>query len=103
MLRDIDRGTFTDIDENPNSTTSSTRDAIYIIESLQETLNLVLDARKRLIQLGLYNLGDTNAERKGSGFEMEIRARDSIPQSLEEDEDTDCNATYVPPDTSVEV
>ncbi len=103
LLASIDRGTFTDIDENPNSTTSSTRDAIYIIESLQETLNLVLDARKRLIQLGLYNLGDTNAERKGSGFEMEIRVRDSIPQPLEEDEDTDCHATYVPPDTSVEV
>ncbi len=103
LLEDINRGTFTDPDEPSHSCFSCTRDAIYIIESLQETLNLVLDARKRLIQLGFYSLGITDEEGKGRRQEIQIRARNEVPCKVEKDEHPDNHPTHIPPDTQVEI
>ena len=52
LLELIDPRSFTD----PNELYAQQQDVNYIINNLQECLNDLLDARKKLINLGLYEL-----------------------------------------------
>lgn len=88
--------TFTDIEAKP-------LDVCYIIENLQECLNCLLDARKKLIMLGIYKLDTDYASGETRESEIQIRARTQISEPLEEDEDSDCDPTYIPPNSSMEI
>jgi hypothetical protein len=103
LLKTVDRTNFTDF----TSTNQCTPDVCFIIENLQEALNLTLDARKRLLVLDLYGLEDEyeKAERKAREQEVQIRARKEISSSLEEvsPKDTSYNPTHIPPDEEMEI
>jgi len=98
LLETIDPRSFTD----PNELYAQQQDVNYIINNLQECLNDLLDARKKLINLGLYEL-NVDYEEKGivTRQEVQIRTREEIPPILEEDRDSDCNSVPFPPDSSI--
>lgn len=95
LLESIDPKTFTD----PNELYAQQQDVNHIISNLQECLNNLLDSRKRLINLGLYEL-DVDYEEKGIPSKPQIRIRpgSEIPTVLEENGDTDYNTIPIPPD-----
>lgn len=96
LLDTFDTSSFT----NPQYLASFQRvqDINYISENLQECLNNLLDARKRLINLGLYH-----GQREAGEQEVQIRARTEIPSEMEEDRDSDNDPTSFPSDPSMEV
>jgi len=98
LLELIDPRSFTD----PNELFPQQQDVNYIINNLQECLNDLLDARKKLINLGLYEL-NVDYEEKGivTRQEVQVRTREEIPPILEEDRDSDCNPVPFPPDSSI--
>mgnify|MGYP003508928239 CR=1 FL=1 len=98
LLESIDPRSFTD----PNELYAQQQDVNYIINNLQECLNDLLDARKKLINLGLYEL-NVDYEEKGivTRQEVQISAREEIPSVLEENWDSDCNSVPFPPDSSI--
>ena len=98
LLELIDPRSFTD----PNELFPQQQDVNYIINNLQECLNDLLDARKKLINLGLYEL-NVDYEEKGivTRQEVQVRTREEIPPVLEEDRDSDCNSVPFPPDSSI--
>ena len=102
LLDTINPKIFTDINEHPDR--QKPMDVNYIVDNLQECLNNLLDARKRLINLGLYEL-DVDYEEKGIPTKqtVQIIAREKIPNSLEEDRDSNSNSETIPPDTNVEI
>ena len=98
LLELIDPRSFTD----PNELYAQQQDVNYIINNLQECLNDLLDARKKLINLGLYEL-NVDYEEKGivTRQEVQISAREEIPPILEENWDSDCDSVPLPPDTPI--
>lgn len=74
-------------------------DTIHIIENLQEALNLTLDARKRLMLLGLYE------DDHGKKRQIQERTRDEVPCRMEEiaPEYSDSNPTQIPSDQEMEI
>lgn len=98
LLESIDPRSFTD----PNELYAQQQDVNYIINNLQECLNDLLDARKKLINLGLYEL-NVDYEEKGivTRQEVQVRTREEIPPVLEENWDSDCNSVPFPPDSSI--
>ena len=98
LLELIDPRSFTD----PNKLYAQQQDVNYIINNLQECLNDLLDARKKLINLGLYEL-NVDYEEKGivTRQEVQISAREEIPPILEENWDSDCDSVPLPPDTPI--
>jgi len=98
LLELIDPRSFTD----PNELFPQQQDVNYIINNLQECLNDLLDARKKLINLGLYEL-NVDYEEKGivTRQEVQVRTREEIPPVLEEDRNSDCNSVPFPPDSSI--
>ena len=98
LLESIDPRSFTD----PNELFPQQQDVNYIINNLQECLNDLLDARKKLINLGLYEL-NVDYEEKGivTRQEVQVRTREEIPPILEENWDSDCNSVPFPPDSSI--
>ena len=98
LLESIDPRSFTD----PNELYAQQQDVNYIINNLQECLNNLLDARKKLINLGLYEL-NVDYEEKGivTRQEVQISAREEIPPILEENWDSDCDSVPLPPDTPI--
>ena len=98
LLESIDPRSFTD----PNELYAQQQDVNYIINNLQECLNNLLDARKKLINLGLYEL-NVDYEEKGivTRQEVQISAREEIPSVLEENWDSDCDSVPIPPDPSI--
>lgn len=98
LLELIDPRSFTD----PNELYAQQQDVNYIINNLQECLNDLLDARKKLINLGLYEL-NVDYEEKGivTRQEVQISAREEIPSVLEENWDSDCDSVPLPPDTPI--
>ncbi len=98
LLELIDPRSFTD----PNELYAQQQDVNYIINNLQECLNDLLDARKKLINLGLYEL-NVDYEEKGivTRQEVQVRTREEIPPVLEENWDSDCNSVPFPPDSSI--
>lgn len=101
FLEAIDRRSFTDLGHS--DLYSKPRDVCYIVEQLQESLNCLLDARKRLLMLGLYKLGSDYAEGETREQEIQIRARTQVPDPLEEDGDSDYSATHISPDSEMEI
>lgn len=101
LLETIDRRPFTDL--GFSDLQSKPRDVCYIVEQLQESLNCLLDARKRLLMLGIYKLDTDYASGETREQEIQVRARTQVSNSLEEDEDSDCPATHIPSDTEVEI
>jgi len=102
LLEAINPKIFTDINEHPDR--QKPLDVNYIVDNLQECLNNLLDARKKLINLGLYEL-DVDYEEKGIPTKqtVQIFSRETVPNSLEEDRDTYSNSETIPPDTDVEI
>lgn len=98
LLESIDPRSFTD----PNELFPQQQDINYIINNLQECLNDLLDARKKLINLGLYEL-NVDYEEKGlvTRQKVQIRTREEISPLLEEDKDPDCDSVPFPPDSSI--
>ena len=98
LLELIDPRSFTD----PNELYAQQQDVNYIINNLQECLNDLLDARKKLINLGLYEL-NIDYEEKGivTRQEVQVRTREEISPVLEENWDSDCNSVPFPPDSSI--
>lgn len=98
LLELIDPRSFTD----PNELFPQQQDVNYIINNLQECLNDLLDARKKLINLGLYEL-NVDYEEKGivTRQEVQVRTREEISPVLEENWDSDCNSVPFPPDSSI--
>ena len=102
LLDTINPKTFTDINEHPDR--QKPMDVNYIVDNLQECLNNLLDARKRLICLGLYEL-DVDYEEKGIPTKqtVQIITREKVPIILEEDWDSNSNSETISPDTDVEI
>ena len=72
LVERFDREAFTDAQET--EAYQQIQDVNFIVESIQEALNLTLDARKRLILLGLYR--KSNATRETTRQEVQVEARD---------------------------
>lgn len=102
LLDTINPKIFTDINEHPDR--QKPMDVNYIVDNLQECLNNLLDTRKRLICLGLYEL-DVDYEKKGIPTKqtVQVYSRETIPDSLEENRDSYSNAETIPSDTDVEI
>jgi len=102
LLDTINPKIFTDINEHPDR--QKPMDVNYIVDNMQECLNNLLDARKRLINLGLYEL-DVDYEEKGVPTKQTVQVftRETIPNSLEENRDSDSDSETIPPDTDVEI
>jgi len=102
LLDTINPKIFTDINEHPDR--QKPMDVNYIVDNLQECLNNLLDARKRLINLGLYEL-DVDYEAKGiiPKYQIQIRSGEEISNSLEEDEYTDSDPIPLPSNPPVEI
>jgi hypothetical protein len=96
LLTRIDNSQFTDPDGSDD-----TQDVCYVVSNLQEILNNLLDARKRMILLGFYGLN--HAQGKTRESEVQIRAREEIPAPLEKDQDTNHDPTYIPSNTEMEI
>lgn len=98
LLELIDPRSFTD----PDDPTPQQADTNYILNTLQDCLNDLLDARKKLLRLGLYEL-NVDYEEKGlvTRQKVQIRTREEISPILEEDRDSDCNSVPFPPDPSI--
>jgi len=90
---------------NPNvhHQEQASSDVCYIIENLQEVLNLLLDARRRLILLGLYKLDVSSEEGKTREQEIQVRIRNEVPEGVEEDEISDRYTICISPDTEMEI
>ena len=102
LLDTINPKIFTDINEHPDR--QKPMDVNYIVDNLQECLNNLLDARKRLINLGLYELDvDYEEKRIPSKHQIQIRTGDEISNSLEEDEYTDSDPIPLPSNPPVEI
>lgn len=102
LLDAINPKTFTDINEHPDR--QKPMDVNYIVDNLQECLNNLLDARKRLICLGLYEL-DVDYEEKGIPTKqtVQVYTRETVPNSLEENRDSNSNSETISSDTDVEI
>jgi hypothetical protein len=96
LLEAIDRSKFTDLEET--DIYQKPRDVCFMVENLQEVLNCLLDARKRLLLLGLYELDTDYGTGTSREQEIQIRARTKVSEALEDDEETDCDPAYFPPD-----
>jgi len=92
LLQQIDRTPFTDLDASDIE--QKPRDVCFMVDNLQEVLNCLLDARKRLLRLGLYNLDTDYGTGTTREQEIQIRARKEVPTPLEEDENSDSPAAY---------
>lgn len=68
------------------------------LNDIQECLNNLLDARKRLINIGFYN-----GKRQTRESEIQIGTGTSIPVPLEEDRYPDSDPGDVPPHTEMEI
>jgi len=102
LLNTINPKIFTDINEHPDR--QKPMDVNYIVDNMQECLNNLLDARKRLINLGLYEL-DVDYEEKGIPTKQTVQVftRETIPNSLEEDGHPNSDSETIPSDTDVEI
>lgn len=102
LLDTINPKIFTDTNEHPDR--QKPMDVNYIVDNLQECLNNLLDARKRLICLGLYEL-DVDYEEKGIPTKqtVQIRTGEEISKTLEEDGDSDSDPILLSPNQKVEI
>lgn len=102
LLEAINPESFTDIFESP--TRQQPKDANHIIDNLQECLNNLLDARKRLIALGLYELR-VDYEEKGIATKqaVQVNPREEIPEVLEDDQHPYSDSEEIPPNPFMEI
>lgn len=101
LLNLIDPTPFTE----PEELYPQGNDVNFIVSQLQESLNNLLDCRKRLINLGLYDLKAIDYEKKGIPSRPKVRVPvgNEIPDILEENRDTDNDTIQFPPDSEMEI
>lgn len=101
LLNLIDPTPFTE----PEELYPQGNDVNFIVSHLQESLNNLLDCRKRLINLGLYDLKAIDYEEKGIPSRPKVRVPvgNEIPDVLEENGDTDNDTIQFPPDSEMEI
>lgn len=96
----IDKTYFTDTNESDEI--QRPHDAIYISNNLQEALNSIIDARKRLIELGFFEIGSFNEEEtpgiQYSKPQTGVETRSTIPKGVvETNKNTDNEPVHLSP------